>query len=97
MALLQSDPPLADAPTREFIVRVERAGRLPRPWIWAIYEGNRPDALHRSGHSYRSAEDAWVVGNMMWAQLGPRGWRKSEAPVSRETNIFAEVRDEVMV
>lgn len=85
MALLQSDLPLGGAPSRDFIVRVERIGRLPRPWIWAIYEGNRPDALHRSGHSYRSAEEAWTIGNMMWAQFGRHGWRKPKAPMSKGT------------
>jgi hypothetical protein len=73
MHTLQSDPPLGGAPMREFFVKAERIGRPPSPWIWAIYEMNRPDALHRSSRSYRSAEDAWAVGCEMLARLGRAG------------------------
>lgn len=85
--MLQSDPPPGGAPTREFIVRAERVGRLPKPWIWAIYEGNRPDALHRSSRCYRSAEDAWTVGNKMLVMLGRHGWRKAQGPTPEEQKV----------
>ena len=96
MSLLQSDPPMGGALAREFIVRAERVGRLPRPWVWAIYEGSRPDALHRSSRSYRSADDAWTVGNKMLVLLSRHGGRKSQASLPMETNSSAKVSDEVI-
>ncbi|RYI33782.1 MAG: hypothetical protein EON48_02570 [Acetobacteraceae bacterium] len=95
MSLLQSDPPAGGTHPHEVIVRAERAGRLPRPWIWAIYESNRPDALHRSSRSYRSAEEAWTVGNKMLVLLGRRGWRTPQAPISKAMSASAKVCDEV--
>ena len=96
MSLLQSDPPVGGGHPHEIIVRAERAGRLPRPWIWAIYESNRPDALHRSSRGYRSAEDAWTVGNKMLVLLGRHGWRKSDAPMSKAMGSSAKICDEVV-
>lgn len=95
MSLLQSDPPVGGGHSHEFIVRAERAGRMPRPWIWAIYKSNRPEALHRSSRSYRSAEEAWTVGNKMLVLLGRHGWRKPHAPISRRMNSSENVCGEV--
>jgi hypothetical protein len=64
---------------------------MPRPWIWAIYESNRPDALHRSSRSYRSAEDAWTVGNKMLVLLGRHGWRKPQPPMPKATSFSEQV------
>jgi hypothetical protein len=96
MTMLQSDPPIGGGPTPELIVRAERIGRLPRPWIWMIYEGNRPDALHRSSRRYRSAEDAWAVGNKMLVLLGRHGWQKPQSPISKEESSSVGVCDKVV-
>ena len=93
--MLQSDPPVGGAPTRELIVRAERVGHLPRPWIWTIYEGNCLDSLHRSSRTYRSAEDAWMVGNKMLVLLGLHRWRLPQSPMSRETKSFTKVGDKM--
>lgn len=96
MSLLQSDPSVGGAHSKELTVRAERTERLPRPWIWAIYEGNRPDASHRSSRNYRSAEEAWTIGNKMLVLLGRHGWRKSHTSMSKEMGSSAKVSEEVV-
>ena len=95
MNSLQNDSFVGGGHSHEFIVKAERTGQMPKPWVWAIYEGNRPDALHRSSRSYRSAEEAWTVGNRMLVLLGRHGWRKPQVPMSSAVGPSEKVCDEV--
>jgi hypothetical protein len=60
-------------------VRVERSSAKPAlPWMWVIYEEGRADAHQTSNRFYRSAEEAWSVGQAMLDRVTHPG-RKSSA------------------
>ena len=51
-------------------LKVERGGKPPLPWTWEIIsESGRAAAPRRSLRGYRSAEEAWAVGQVALADL----------------------------
>jgi hypothetical protein len=54
---------------RRFSVTVQHLARPPTPWTWTIHEDDATEPFHRSGRSYRSAEEAWAVGRAMLTRM----------------------------
>jgi hypothetical protein len=51
-------------------LKVERAAKPPLPWTWEIVsESDRAAGAQRSLRGYRSAEEAWAVGQAALADL----------------------------
>jgi hypothetical protein len=69
MDKLQMDPPVGGGAAPQFVVRAQRVARPPTPWRWTIHEEGRAEPLRCSTRLYRSAEDAWAVGQAMLDRL----------------------------
>ena len=63
-------PPLRKGAAPRFLVRVHRPARPPLPWAWAIHQEGRARPCRRATRFYRSADEAWAVGNALLNRVG---------------------------
>jgi hypothetical protein len=54
-----------------FHVKVERLGKQPTPWTWAILGWDRDRVVQQSTQFYRSADEAWESGRATLIHLHP--------------------------
>jgi hypothetical protein len=75
MSKSQMAPPLRDGARPQFFIKVQRLGRPPMPWTWAIHGEGRAEPYQGSSLSYPSADEAWEAARTMLDRLGRLGCR----------------------
>src|SRR4051794_4650355 len=85
MNKLQMDPPLGGGTAPRLVARATRVASPPTPWTWVIHEEGCPEPIRSSTRRYRSAEDAWAVGQALLSRL-PKSAVKAPAPAQQETS-----------